>query len=87
MPWIWESVGIGVNLLKVLLLGRFGSLAVTTFCLGLVLSIDLRSDLQPHQPVWCGLVESLLTPSFPHRWLTSPSEEMNITPAVLLLPF
>lgn len=70
MPWIWGSVGIGENLLKVLLLGRFGSRAVTTFCLGLVLSldlsIDLRGDLQPHQTsvVWAG-------GSFAHSLLSS----------------
>lgn len=88
VPWIWASVGIGVNLLKELLLGSFGSCAVTTFCLGLILSIrseiDLGGDCSP--TVWCGQMESLLTPSFPHRGLTSPSEEMNITPAALLLP-
>lgn len=29
--------------------------------------------------LWLGQVESFFTPVFPHRWLTSPSEGMNIT--------
>lgn len=57
-----------MNLLKVLLLGRFGSCAVT-FCLGLVLSIDVGGDLQPHSVVWAGgiFAHSLLSSQLAHE--------------------